>query len=137
MKKLLRILMQAPANLPLSSRYIVGNGLFYMSFAVLTYAWPGMAQTIFQDPPFTAHEEPMLRLVGMTLFVIGWLYFWSGRWGALNVVAASVLGRLAVPFALAPVILSGTLPHLLITFAVLDPLLAVGAWVLLAREPER
>jgi hypothetical protein len=30
--------------------------------------------------------------------------------------------------------MAGVFPHLLVTFAIFDPLLAIGAWALLGRE---
>jgi hypothetical protein len=32
--------------------------------------------------------------------------------------------------------IAGVFPHLFFTFAVLDPSLAIGAWVLLGRSPQ-
>jgi len=132
---LLKTLLLSPRPLPCVSKYIVANGLFYLTFGAALAAWPGMVQTIFRDPPFAAAEAQFLRLVALTLGVIGWQYFWGGRSGAQNIIAASVVGRLCIPLALAPLILTGTMPHLLTTFAILDPVLAVGAWILLSRTP--
>jgi hypothetical protein len=51
------------------------------------------------------------------------------------VVAASIVDRLLfVPLVLVPLALSGVFPHLLLSFAILDASLALGAWVLLRRE---
>jgi hypothetical protein len=55
--------------------------------------------------------------------------------GARQFVAASVLDRLVlVPAVLVPLASSGLFPHLLLTFAVLDPLLGAVARKLLARS---
>lgn len=71
----------------------------------------------------------------MLLAIVGWLYVFGGRTGARQFVAASVLDRLVlVPAVLVPLALSGLFPHLLLTFAVLDPLLGGVAWYLLARS---
>jgi hypothetical protein len=37
------------------------------------------------------------------------------------------------PAVFVPLVLTGVFPHLLMTFAILDPLLAIGAWVLSGR----
>jgi hypothetical protein len=67
--------------------------------------------------------------------VIGWLYFFGGRSGARQIVAASVVDRLVfVPVVLVPLIIAGVFPHLLGTLAILDPALAIGAWVLHNRK---
>lgn len=130
---LLRTMMSSPGPLQAPSRYTVFNGYFYMGFGGLGLAWPGAAQTLFLEAPFVGHEAGMMRLVGMTLMIIGWLYVFGGRTGAQSAVAATVVDRLLVPFAAVPLVLMGVLPHLLSVFAVLDPLLAVGAWLLLRK----
>jgi hypothetical protein len=69
------------------------------------------------------------------LVVIGWLYVFGGRSGAKQAVASSVIDRLIfVPAVLLPLVVAGVFPHLFLTFAILDPLLAIGAWVLLSRK---
>jgi uncharacterized membrane protein len=76
-----------------------------------------------------------MRVIGLTIVVIGWLYFFGGRTGTRQFIAASVVDRLVfVPVVLIPLALAGVFPHLFLTFAVLDALLALGAWGLLARE---
>ena len=74
-------------------------------------------------------------MTGVTLAVIGWLYFFGGRSGARQMVAASVVDRLVlVPAVLVPLAIAGVFPHLLVTFAILDPTLGIGAWLLLRRK---
>jgi len=52
-----------------------------------------------------------------------------------NCVAASVLDRvILVPLVLVPVAIAGIFPHFLLAFAVLDPTLGIGAWLLLSRS---
>jgi len=84
---------------------------------------------------FVGHEEALVRVIGMTVAVIGWLYLFGGRTGARQIIAASVLDRpVLIPAVLVPLAIAGVFPHLLLTFAVLDPALALGAWTLLARR---
>jgi len=46
-----------------------------------------------------------------------------------------VIDRLLfVPVVLVPLVIAGVFPHVLLTLAILDPLLAIGAWVLLGRR---
>jgi hypothetical protein len=73
--------------------------------------------------------------MGLTVVVIGWLYLFGGRSGARQFVASTVVDRvLFVPAVLLPLALAGVFPHLMVTFAILDPVLAIGAWVLRSRE---
>jgi len=93
-----------------------------------------MVQTAFLDPPFIGHEEALMRLIGLLIAFIGWFYLFGGLSGSRQFVAATVVDRtLFVPPVLAPLAMTGLIPHTLYTFAVLDPLLAIGAWILLSR----
>ena len=97
--------------------------------------WPGAVQTLFLDPEFVGHEGALIRIIGMTVAVIGWFYFFGGRAGGRQIVAASILDRvILVPLVLVPTALAGVFPHLLLTFAVLDPILGLIAWYFLAQE---
>jgi hypothetical protein len=128
-------LLARPPSLPAASRYTAMNGLFYLGTGVLLIAWPEVTQTIFMDAPFVGHEGALIRVIGLTLAVIGWLYLFGGRSGARQIVAASVIDRLVfVPAVLVPVAIGGVFPPLLLTLAILDPLLAIGAWALLGRK---
>jgi hypothetical protein len=94
-----------------------------------------MAQTLFFEPAFTGHESGLLRVIGMTLAIIGWLYIFGSRSAGAQVAAATVLDRITiVPLVLFGVSLTGTFPHLFLVFAILDPILGLGAWWLLARK---
>ena len=132
---LLADLEASPPHLSVSSRFTVFNGLFYLAAGSLFMVWPGAVQALFRDPGFVGSEAPLVRVLGMTLAIIGWLYCFGGRSGGRQVVAASVLDRvLLVPLILVPAALGGLFPHTFGTFAVLDPVLGLVAWRLLARE---
>jgi hypothetical protein len=71
----------------------------------------------------------------MCVLVIGWLYFFGGRSGGRQFVAATVADRIVlVPVVLIPTALAGVLPHSLLLFAVTDPALALVSWFLLSRR---
>jgi hypothetical protein len=76
-----------------------------------------------------------MRVIGLTVVVIGWLYLFGGRSGARQFIVASVIDRLVfVPAVLVPLAIAGVFPRLFLTFTIVDALLAVGAWTLLARK---
>lgn len=132
---LIKALLEKPPSLSAASRYTVMNGVVYLACGALLMAWPGVIQAVFRDRAFVGQEEALMRLVGMTLAVIGWLYLFGGRSGARNLIAASVVDRLVlVPAVLVPMAMAGVFPHLLTTFAILDPSLGVGAWLLLGAR---
>ena len=89
-----------------------------------------MVQAIFRDAAFVGNEAALIRVTGMTVMVIGWLYLFGGLSGGRRIVAASVLDRVV----LVPLALAGVFPHFLLAFAVLDPTLGIGAWLLLSRS---
>ena len=132
---LIEELREAPSELRLSSRFTALNGVVYFASGMLLLVWPGAVQTILGDGDFAGREATLVRILGMSVAVIGWFYFFGGRSGGRQVVAASVLDRIIlVPIVLIPIALAGVFPRLCWTFAVLDPLLGIIAWYLLARE---
>ena len=128
-------LLEKPANLSTESKYAVMNGYIYLALGALLIVWPGAVQTIFMDAPFDGHESALFRVLGMTVAVIGWLYVFGGRSGARQFGPASVLDRVVlVPGVLVPLAIAGVFPHTLGAFAILDPALGIGAWVLHNRK---
>jgi len=129
-------LLEKPANLSTASKYSVLNGYVYLALGALFIVWPGSVQTIFMDAPFVGNESALFRVVGMTVAVIGWLYVFGGRAGGRQFGPASVLDRVVlIPVVLVPLVIAGVFPHTLGAFAILDPALGIGAWVLHSRNP--
>jgi hypothetical protein len=111
------------------------NGLLYLGAGAVLIVWSGATQTLFMDSAFVGHDEGLIRIIGLTVVIIGWLYLFGGRANAPQIVAASIVGRpVSVPVVLVPLAITGVFPHLLLTFAVLDPILSIGAWMLLDRK---
>jgi len=128
-------LLEKPAGLSTASKYSVMNGYLYLALGALFIVWPGSVQTIFMDAPFVGRESALFRVLGMAVAVIGWLYLFGGRSGARQFGPASVLDRVVlVPAVLVPLVMAGIFPHTLGTFAILDPTLGIGAWVLHKRN---
>jgi len=131
---LIRDLLEKPTTLSRASKYSVMNGVIYLALGCLFIVWPGATQTLFMDRAFVGDEQGLIRVVGLTVVVIGWLYLFGGRTGGRQFAAASVVDRLIfVPVVLLPVAIAGVFPHLLVAFTILDMTLAVGAWVLLRQ----
>jgi uncharacterized protein YjeT (DUF2065 family) len=128
-------LLAKPTKLTISSKYTELNGLIYLLVGVLLVIWPRLAQTLFLERAFVADEQGLMRAIGLTVVVIGWLYLFGGRSGGEQVVAASVVDRLIfVPLVLVPLAIAEAFPHLLLAFAFLDVALAIGAWMIVARS---
>ena len=127
-------LLAKPAILSRASSYTVMNGVIYVCAGALLILWPGATQAIFRERAFVGDEAALIRVMGLTVVVIGWLYLFGGRSGARQIVAASVVDRLVfVPAVLLPLAIAGVFPRLLGTFAILDPALAIGAWAISAN----
>jgi hypothetical protein len=131
---LINQLRHKQTSLTTASKYTALNGMGYLVVGAILIVWPGVTQTLFREPAFAGHEEALMRVIGLTVVVIGWLYVFGGRSGARQVVAASVIDRLVfVPAVLIPLAIAGVFPRLFLTFTLLDASLAIGAWILLAR----
>lgn len=75
-------LLETSPILTTASRYTALNGVIYLIAGVTLAVWPGVVQTLFRDPNFTGHEGALMRVIGLTVLVIGWLYVFRGRSGA-------------------------------------------------------
>jgi hypothetical protein len=130
-----RLLFSAPPPHTPLTRYTAWNGLVYLLLGATFYAWPGSAQVVLGAPPFEAGEAGLVRALGMAIAIIGYFYVFGARTGQDRFGVATILDRLLVPVLLVPLVVSGQLaPQIGIPFAVLDPALAVGAWIVYVRS---
>ncbi len=96
-------LRQKPQRSSTASKYTALNGIGYLAIGAILIAWPGAIQTVFREPPFAGHEQALMRVIGLTVVGIGWLYLFGGRSGARQFIVASVIDRLVfVPAVLVP-----------------------------------
>jgi hypothetical protein len=118
-----------------ASKFQAANGVVYLAAGVALILWPGLVQVLFRDPHFSGHESGLFRAFGLTTVIIGWHYYFGGRTGGEQVVAAGVIdGLIYVPLVLLPLAFAGVFPHTLIAFTILNVGLAIGAWTLLHEE---
>jgi hypothetical protein len=115
--------------------YTEWNGVLYMLLGATFYVWPGSVQVLLRAPAPQAGEAGLVRALGITIAFIGYFYFFGGRTGQDRFGVATILDRLIVPVLVIPLVVSGELsPQLGLPFAVLDPVLAIGAWAIFARS---
>jgi hypothetical protein len=101
-------LLKPTPDLSTLSKYTVLNGIVYFGAGVLLIVWPGTAQTLFKDADFVGTEGALLRVIGLTLVVIGWLYLAGGRTDSREFSAATIVDRLVfVPIVLVPLVVAG------------------------------
>jgi len=87
-------LLEKPATLSAASKYTAMNSYVCLGAGAVFILWPGV-ETLFRDAPLAGNEVALLRVIGMVVAVIGWLYLFGGRSGGRQDVAASVLDRWA------------------------------------------
>jgi hypothetical protein len=125
-----------------ASRFQALNGIIYLGAGLGIIVWPGLIQVVFRDSNFTGHESGLFRALGLTIAVIGWHYYFGGRSGSKQVIAAGLIERLIyVPLVLLPLAFVGIFSHTFVAFTALDVGLAIRAAMLLraerAHEPVR
>jgi hypothetical protein len=128
-------LRQKPQRLSTASKYTALNGIGYLAIGAILIAWPGAIQTVFREPPFAGHEQALMRVIGLTVVGIGWLYLFGGRSGARQFICCFRHRPIGLrPGGTSASRHCGVFPRLFLTFTIVDALLAVGAWTLLARK---
>jgi hypothetical protein len=121
------------------TRYVVANGFLYMAIGAGIYLLPASVLVqVFFLPSLSPLEEGLLRACGMVVVVVGWFYVIGGRARADSFCLATVVDRLLVPVFLVPLWFMGLgPPGLVFPFAILDPVLALGAYAIWRRQQVR
>ena len=131
-------MLETPAGPPSTlSRYIFWNGALYLLLGATLYLVPEIARKLLFMEPFAGREEGYMRLVGVAVAVIGWFYVFGARTRADSFAMSTVGDRIAVPVLLLPLYFTGQLEAgPVFAFALLDPLLALGAYLIWRRQSE-
>ena len=127
---------QPPAPHSLLSRYTVANGYLYLAIGVVMYLLPAtmMARLFFVDD-MSGYTPGLARAIGATVAVIGWFYLMGGRTRADSFGLSTVVDRLLIPLVLLPLwLLDQVALGMVLPFAILDPVLGIGAYVIWRRE---
>lgn len=115
------------------SRYTMWNGVLYLLLGGALFVLPGGVHQAIMG--VAADQVGNVRLVGMCVGIIGWFYVMGARTGATSFGLATVVDRAAVPFLLGALVVAGEVTlQQVIAFAVLDPLLALGAFLIWRAE---
>ena len=133
-----RCMLETPAGSPGAlSRYTVWNGILYMLVGAALFLAPDLVRQLLFMAPFAGYEEGYMRLVGTAVMVIGWFYIFGGRTRADSFALATVADRIAVPALLLPLYFTGQVPAgPILAFALVDPILALGAYLIWRRQRE-
>ena len=135
MRSWIGVMLSRPESLTPLARYTQYNGVFYLAIGLFMFAVPGAMEMVPGVTPFEGQEQGLVRLIGFTMAIIGWFYVFGGRTNADSFGLATVGDRLLVPFFLVPLGLTGAVDGMLVyPFAVLDPALGIGAWLIWRRQ---
>jgi hypothetical protein len=130
---LIQALAEKSAARSTASRLTSVSGLFYLVMGLTICTVPTVIPILFVEPAFTGREEGLFRLVGWIMAVVGCFLWIGGRSGARSFVAAGIVARLAVPLVAIPLAMNGVFPHMMIVFALLDPVSGLLTWHLLGK----
>ena len=113
------------APLTPTNRFLVKQGFLYIGLGLLHLLVPGVVgQLLFM--PISEVEEPLYRVVGVSLLVIGYFYIQSARSNTYFFVTTTILDRLTfVPAGIIICYLGGAPVQICAAFGILDPVLAL------------
>ena len=101
---LIKTLLENPPSLTSASKYTTFNGFVYLVVGLLLIVGLASPRPSLGTLPLSGMRKGTMRVIGLTVVVIGWLYAFGGRSQAQQIVAASVIDRLVfVPAVLIPV----------------------------------
>ena len=86
-------------------------------------------------PAYQGQEEALLRFVGMSLGLIGYFYIFGARTNVKSFGLSTIVDRLLVPFLILFVFSVSEINLVLVLpLAILDPTLAVVAYILWKKD---
>ena len=128
-------LTQRPDTLSKLAKYTIANGLLYLAIGFSALLAPPALLDVLMFAELGGYEAGLIKALGVTVAVIGWFYVMGGRTGATSFGLSTVVDRLLLPFLLVPLVLTGMVePMMVIPFAILDPVLGIGAYLIWRSE---
>lgn len=80
--------LEKPSTLTKVSKYTAFNGFIYLGLGVVLILWPGVIQTLFRERAFVGEEQGLMRVIGLTVLLIGYYLLIGGRSGSRQATAA-------------------------------------------------
>lgn len=108
-------------------KFILVQGISYVAVGLLSVVLPALVADAFLIPDPAVSDLAWLRIVGVAVTTIGYLYIQLSRMIDIGpVVLYTTFNRVTfVPVLLLYILLCGSSPQVCISFALLGPLLAV------------
>lgn len=135
MPRWIEVMLSTPNEPPTRlARYTQVNGLIYLALGLTLYAWPGLLNVLGADP-LQGQEPGLCRTIGLAIAIIGWFYVMGARTNRDSFGLATFADRILVPFFLLPLAFADQVdPMIVLPFAILDPILGIGAFVIWKRQ---
>jgi hypothetical protein len=110
-------------------KYLEINSYLYMFLGLWICFYPTFLSSIGLFPEVSGREIGFIQVIGFTLFVIGYFYFFGSRTRKKSFCLATIIDRLIlVPIVLGFIVVTDSLEFdFILPFLILDPLLALGA----------
>ena len=110
-------------------------GCMYLGIGMLFLLFPSIVVHLGILSGFQGQEEGLFRMLGLTIAIIGYFYWFGARTQATSFALSTVVDRLLVPFVFLFIYLVCDV-HLMLVLpmAILDPILAVVAFLLWKKQ---
>jgi hypothetical protein len=110
-------------------KYIEINAFLYMLIGLSFCFFPTLHSSLGLIPMVQGREIGFLQVIGFTLFLVGYFYYFGARTHKVSICLATIFDRLIlVPLFLGFIVITGTLEiSFVLPFLIIDPILALGA----------
>ena len=117
-------------------KYIEFNGIIYMVIGLSFFFLSNTLSSLGIIPRFYGKEEGLIRLLGFSILIIGYYYYYGARTHNVSFCLSTVIGRLVlVPIFFSILIMNNAVDiEFLISPLILDSLLAIGAFYFWKKE---
>ena len=117
-------------------KYIEVNAFLYMLIGLSFCFFPMLHSSLGLIPEVVGREVSFLRVIGFTLFLVGYFYFFGARTHKVSFCLATIFDRLIlVPIFLGFIVMYGKLEiGFVLPFLILDPVLALIGLYLWKKE---
>lgn len=117
------------------TKFTEGCGFLYLFIGAAYFFFPSLQVQLGMIPAYQGQEEALLRFVGMSLGLIGYLYIFGARTNVKSFGLSTIVDRLLVPFLILFVFSVSEINLVLVLpLAILDPTLAVVAYILWKKD---
>jgi len=131
-------LSRGPSSRTPLIRYTELNGIFYILTGLFLFFLPKVPSNFGRFPPLQGQEEGLVRLIGFSLSIIGYFYYFGARTHQKSFALSTIVDRLIlVPLFFSILLIFDLIDkNFILGLFILDPLLALGALYLWTKEPK-